>query len=92
VQKEFLIDLADAVVVIRQPDGKENLEQSINLMAASAASGGLSGAVWGTLCGLLFFNPLAGFAVSCLIGESGEELPFTSEWFTLVKPRSLATM
>ena len=42
MQKEFLIDLADAVVAIRQPDGKVNLKQSINLMAAGAASGGLS--------------------------------------------------
>jgi uncharacterized membrane protein len=69
-----------------------NLKQSINLMAAGAASGGLSGAVRGTLRRSLFFNPLAGFAVGCLIGESGEELPYPSELFTLVKPRSLASM
>jgi uncharacterized membrane protein len=57
VQKEFLIDLADAVVAIRQPDGKVNLKQSINLMAAGVATGGLSGAVWSALRGLLFFWP-----------------------------------
>lgn len=68
LQKEYLIDLADAVVVIRQPDGKINLKQSINLVSAGAASGGLSGALWGTLVGLLFLSPLAGFAVGGLTG------------------------
>ena len=30
MQKEYLVDLADAVVVIRQPDGKINMKQSID--------------------------------------------------------------
>lgn len=51
LQKEYLIDLADSVVVIRQPDGKVNLKQSVNLIGAGAASGGLSGALWGSLIG-----------------------------------------
>jgi uncharacterized membrane protein len=68
LQKEYLIDLEDAVVAIRQPDGKVNLKQSINLVGVGAASGGLSGALWGSLVGLLFLNPLAGFAVGGLIG------------------------
>jgi uncharacterized membrane protein len=55
-------------VAIRQPDGKVQLKQSINLAGAGAASGGLSGAMWGTLIGLLFLNPLAGFAVGGLLG------------------------
>src|SRR3954469_2418525 len=68
LQKEYLIDLEDAVVAIRQPDGKVNLKQSINLAGVGAASGGLSGAIWGSLVGLLFLNPLAGFAVGGLLG------------------------
>jgi uncharacterized membrane protein len=68
LQKEYLIDLEDAVVAIRQPDGKVNLKQSINLVGVGAASGGLSGALWGTLVGLLFLNPLAGMAAGGLIG------------------------
>jgi hypothetical protein len=43
LQKEYLIDLEDAVVAIRQPDGKVNVKQSINLVRVGAASGGLSG-------------------------------------------------
>lgn len=74
LQKEYLIDLADAVVVIRQPDGKINLKQSINLVSAGAASGGISGALWGTLVGMLFLNPLAGFAVGGLAGAGAGAL------------------
>ncbi|MBS3651839.1 DUF1269 domain-containing protein [Pseudaminobacter sp. 19-2017] len=74
LQKEYLIELADAVVVIRQPDGKVNLKQSMNLVGAGAASGGLSGAIWGTLVGLLFLNPLAGFALGGLVGAGAGAL------------------
>lgn len=74
LQREYLVDLEDAVVVIRQPDGKINLKQSINLIGAGAASGGLSGALWGSLVGLLFLNPLAGMAVGGLVGAGGGAL------------------
>jgi uncharacterized membrane protein len=49
LQREYLIDLEDAVVAIRQPDGKVNMKQSINMVGVGAASGGLSGALWGSL-------------------------------------------
>jgi uncharacterized membrane protein len=70
LQKEYLIDLEDAVVVIRRPDGKINLKQSYNVAGAGAAYGGMSGVAWGTLVGLLFLNPLAGFALGGLIGAA----------------------
>ena len=38
LQKEYLIDLADAVVVLRQQDGKEKLRQMYSLTASGAAS------------------------------------------------------
>ena len=68
LQREYLIDLEDAVVAIRPPDGKVQLKQSVNMMAAGAASGFTSGALFGTLIGLLFLNPLAGFALGGLAG------------------------
>jgi uncharacterized membrane protein len=74
LKKEYLIDLEDAVVAIRQPDGKVRLKQSISLIGVGAASGGLSGAFWGTLVGLLFLNPLAGFAVGGLVGAGSGAL------------------
>jgi uncharacterized membrane protein len=74
LQREYLIDLEDAVVAIRQPDGKVNLKQSINMIGVGAASGGLSGALWGSLVGLLFLNPLAGMAVGGLVGAGSGAL------------------
>ncbi len=57
LQREYLIDLEDAVVATRGPDGKLRLKQSVDLVGAGAASGGLWGAMWGSLVGLLFLNP-----------------------------------
>ena len=66
--KEYLVDLEDAVVVIRDEGGKVHLKQSMNLTAIGATSGLLSGSIWGSLVGLLFLNPLAGFAIGGAIG------------------------
>src|SRR5215831_17304379 len=64
LQKEYLIDLIDAVVVVREPNGKVRLRQLHNLTAAGALSGGF----WGALIGLLFLNPLFGFAIGAAAG------------------------
>ncbi|MDT3670233.1 MAG: DUF1269 domain-containing protein [Aromatoleum sp.] len=74
LQKEYLVDLEDAVVVIRPPEGEVQLKQSIPLVRAGALSGGLSGSLWGTLVGLLFLNPLAGFVVGGLAGAGAGAL------------------
>lgn len=74
MQKEYLVDLTDAVVAIRQPDGTVHLKQSVNMAGLGAAGGGLSGALWGTLVGLLFLNPLAGFAIGGLVGAGAGAL------------------
>lgn len=74
LQKEYLVDIADSVVVTRNPDGRINLKQSFNLVGAGAASGGLSGAVWGTLVGLLFLSPLAGLAAGAVVGAGAGAL------------------
>lgn len=68
LQQEYLIDLEDAVVAVRRPDGEVQLKQSVNLVSAGAASGGLWGGLWGSLVGLLFLNPLAGFALGTMVG------------------------
>jgi uncharacterized membrane protein len=75
---EHLLDLEDAVVAIRQANGKVQLKQSINLVETGAATGALSGALWGTLLGLLFLNPLAGFAVGGLAGAGAGALSGTA--------------
>ncbi|PZM07978.1 DUF1269 domain-containing protein [Rhizobium tubonense] len=68
LEKEYLIDLEDAVVAIRDNEGKVRLKQSLQLTAVGAASGGLSGAIWGSIVGLLFLNPLAGMVLGGAIG------------------------
>jgi uncharacterized membrane protein len=74
LEKEYLIDLEDAVVAVRDSGGKVRLKQSMNMPAAGAASGGLSGAVWGSLVGLLFLNPLAGLVLGGAIGAGSGAL------------------
>jgi len=64
MQKDYLIDLEDAVVAVKDGDGKVKLHQAINLTAAGAVSGGF----WGTLIGLIFLNPLLGMAVGATAG------------------------
>jgi uncharacterized membrane protein len=68
LQREYLIDLEDAVIAVRDDKGEVQLKQSVNLMGVSAASGGLWGGLWGSLVGLLFLNPLAGFAIGSMVG------------------------
>ena len=64
LQQEYLIDMEDAVVAVKDAKGKVKLHQATNLTAAGAASGGL----WGSLIGLLFLNPLLGAAVGATAG------------------------
>jgi uncharacterized membrane protein len=64
MQKEYLVDLEDAVVVIRDQKGRVKLRQLYNLTAAGAISGGF----WGALIGLIFMNPLFGMAIGAAAG------------------------
>ncbi len=54
MQRDYLVDLADAVVAVKDEKGKVKLNQIHNLTASGAVSGGF----WGTLIGLIFLNPL----------------------------------
>jgi len=64
MQKQYLVDMEDAVVVTRDPDGKTKLHQAVSLTTAGAVSGGF----WGMLIGLLFLNPLLGAAIGAGAG------------------------
>jgi uncharacterized membrane protein len=74
LEKEYLVDLEDSVVAVRDESGKVRLKQSLNLAAAGAASGGVSGALWGSLVGLLFLNPLAGMVLGGALGAGSGAL------------------
>jgi uncharacterized membrane protein len=53
LQKEYLIELGDAVIAVKDEKGRVKLNQLLNTTAAGA----LSGAFWGTLVGFLFMVP-----------------------------------
>ncbi|GDX39531.1 membrane protein [Methylocystaceae bacterium] len=64
MQKEYLIELGDAVVAVKTEDGSIKLNQLFN----TAAIGGVSGAFWGALIGMVFMMPLAGAALGAASG------------------------
>jgi len=64
LQREYLIDLEDAVVVTKDAKGKTKLHQAVNLTAAGAAHGGF----WGLLVGTIFLAPLLGAALGASTG------------------------
>jgi uncharacterized membrane protein len=64
LQREHLIDLEDAAIVIRNKEGKVRIKQTQEL----TTSGALGGGFWGLLFGFIFFNPLLGWAVGALAG------------------------
>lgn len=68
LKREYLIDLEDAVIVVRDEKGEVHLKQTINLTALGASSGLLSGSLWGAVVGLIFLNPIAGFLLGGVIG------------------------
>ncbi len=99
LQKEHLVELEDAAVVVKDAAGKVQLKQAVNLTGMGAVSGGF----WGLLIGTLFFMPLAGLAIGAATGavsgaltdigvddnfmrELGESMcPGTSALFILVR-------
>ncbi|HTV34393.1 MAG TPA: DUF1269 domain-containing protein [Methylocella sp.] len=64
LQKDYLIELGDAAIAVKQPDGSVKLNQLVN----TTAMGAVSGTFWGTLIGLIFLNPLAGAAIGAASG------------------------
>lgn len=79
MQKEYLIELDDAVVAVKDSEGHIKLHQAIN----TTAVGAVSGAFWGSLIGLIFLMPLAGAALGAASGTlSGylTDLGINDDW------------
>ena len=91
MQKDYLIDLEDAVVAVKDQKGKVRLHQAVNVTAAGAVSGGF----WGALVGMLFLNPLLGMAMGATAGavsgaltDVGIDDKFMKELAANMKPGS----
>jgi uncharacterized membrane protein len=70
MQREYLIELGDAVVAVKQPNGSVKLNQLFQPVAAGAATG----AMWGMLLGLFLLTPLIGVAIGAASGALGGKL------------------
>jgi uncharacterized membrane protein len=64
MQKEYLIEMGDAVVAVKDAEGHIKLNQLFN----TTAIGGVSGMFWGALIGMIFMMPLAGAALGAASG------------------------
>ena len=64
MQKEYLIEIGDAVIAVKTENDKVKLNQLMNTTAAGAAGGSF----WGLLIGVLFLNPLLGVAAGAASG------------------------
>jgi uncharacterized membrane protein len=67
MQREYLIELGDAVVAAKDANGRIKLNQLFQPVKQSA----VSGLLWGSLIGLLFMMPLAGAAIGANSGALG---------------------
>ncbi|MBH0197520.1 MAG: DUF1269 domain-containing protein [Nitrospira sp.] len=71
MEQEFVLDLEDAVIVVRDMNGKVHLKQCVDVFCGSTSHGVTLGMLWGGLMGLLFMNPLAGLIGSIAGGAGG---------------------
>src|SRR5205085_11809058 len=70
MQQEYLIELGDAVIAVKDADGRIKLNQLFHTTAAGA----VSGTFWGALVGLVFLMPLVGAAIGAASGALGGAL------------------
>jgi uncharacterized membrane protein len=64
LQKEYIVQLADAATIVRNADGKVKVTQAHDLVG----EGALGGAFWGMLVGFLFLAPWLGAAIGAGTG------------------------
>ena len=92
LEMDYLIDLEDAAIVVRNQNGKVRVKQTQELVA----SGALSGGFWGLLIGLMFFEPLLGIlgaamgALSGALTDVGIDDNFIQELGNTIEPGTSA--
>ena len=93
LQREGFIDLEDAVVVVKEADGRVSVHQ----MHRMARKGGVAGSITGLIVGSILLNPLIGVvfgavtgAVSASLTDVGIDDQFMKELSEKFKPASSA--
>jgi uncharacterized membrane protein len=74
LQKEYLVDLEDAVVAVRDKNGKVRIKQAVPLVKLGAASGAAWGGLFGLLVGVVLLNPLLGWVAGLALGAGAGAL------------------
>ena len=64
MQKDMIVQLQDAAMVVRDEDGKPHVKHDNHLVGAGA----MGGAFWGMLFGLIFLMPFLGLAIGAGMG------------------------
>jgi uncharacterized membrane protein len=64
LQESYLIELGDAAIAVKLPNGHVKLNQ----LVSTTAGGALGGGFWGLLIGAIFLSPLLGAAVGAASG------------------------
>ena len=93
LEKEHLIGLEDAAVIVRNKDGKVKVNQEVNMVGAGA----MGGAFWGLLIGFIFFVPIfglvlgaAGGAIAGKFANEGVDEQFIKEAGNTIQPGNSA--
>jgi uncharacterized membrane protein len=95
LSKDFVVTLNGLALVTVDAEGKSHVETPQKIVGVSAASG----ALWGTLIGLLFFVPFAGLIVGGALGalfgklgKSGINHEFREQVQAMLQPGSSAVV
>ncbi|HEY2643034.1 MAG TPA: DUF1269 domain-containing protein [Galbitalea sp.] len=95
MQRDYLIDLEEAAVVVRDQKGKLHVTTTDHL----TEKGALGGLFWGALIGLIFLVPIAGAALGGLygavlgkLGDLGLKDNFKRHVGDLIQPGTSAIM
>src|SRR6478609_6649456 len=86
MQKDFLIELGDAVIAVKDHGGHIKLNQ----LLSTTAVGAVSGTFWGTLIGLIFLMPLAGAAIGGALTDVGINDRWMKEVAASIQPGTAA--
>jgi len=93
MEKEHLIGLQDAAVIVRNKEGKVKVNQEVNMVAAGA----MGGDFWGLLIGFIFFVPIFGLVLGAATGaiagkfaNTGMDGNFIKEVGDSIKPGNSA--